>query len=332
MIKEDADAPLKPFDFNLLLEKIPELRHLDIDIEAQAQLPIVDSSDFTPDRWLSLGALIWKHYDQFDGFVILHGTDTMSYTAAALSFLFENLNKPIILTGSQLPIGVTRTDAKENLITSIEVAASRRSDGSAMVPEVGIYFEYKLLRGNRAHKFSSQHFDAFRSPNYPALAEAGVNVQFFINNLRPIPSESTEFRGGFEPRVQTVKITPGTSPELLLPVLSNPGHRALILETYGAGNAPQLPWLRDAISENLQREIPVINVSQCAAGGVDQQKYSNGMWLQKLGVISAGDMVFETALVKAMFLLADAETQDYKPFSRAYWSNLRGERTAWSVL
>jgi L-asparaginase len=332
MIKAHADAPLQPFDFDKLLEEIPELRHLDIHIDATAQLPIIDSSDMDPERWVALGNLIWSNYSAYDGFVLLHGTDTMSYTASALSFLFEHLGKPIILTGSQLPIGVTRTDAKENLITSLEIAAAQRADGRPMVPEVAIYFEYKLLRGNRTHKFSSQHFDAFRSPNYPALAEAGVNVQFFRGQIAPISEEPTTCSGSFNPLIQVVKLTPGTSAKLLLPVLENPHHCALILETYGAGNAPYSDWLSEAIFLNVDRGVPVINVSQCPAGGVDQSKYSNGLWLQELGVISAGDMIFEAALVKAMFLLANAQTASTPQFSRAYWSNLRGERTAWSEL
>jgi len=323
MFKAHADAPLRPFDFDHLMNNIPEMLHLDCEVDTTTTGDPIDSTDMNIERWVQLAKLIGDHYEQYDGFVVLHGSDTMAFTASALSFLLENLSKPVIFTGSQLPIGITRTDAKENLLTSIEMAAARNIDGSAMVPEVAIYFEYKLYRGNRTHKFNSEHFKAFRSPNFPLLAEAGVHLKFHNEYILPASSEPLVVHNRLTSEIATLKLFPGMDGEIYKPLLENPRLQGLIIETYGSGNAPNRTWLHQSIERLIKRGVPVVNISQCVSGSVIHGKYENSSWLEQLGVISGKDMIYEAATAKMRYLLSKKE--EGHSFETYFQENLRGE-------
>jgi L-asparaginase len=303
MIRDHKTKALIPFNFRTITDQIPELKHLNCHIAFHASHKPIDSSDVQPAFWEELAGVIEKKYTQYDGFVILHGTDTMAYTASALSFMLENLSKPVILTGSQLPLGVIRTDAKRNLITSIEIATSK-----TVVPEVCIYFNSQLFRGNRAEKFTSSKFDAFHSLNYPVLAEAGVEMVFDERMIAKKPTRKLKVHRGFDKNVLIVKIFPGLSPQVIDAIGTIDGLRGVILETYGSGNAPSTKEFLQSVERLIKKGIVVMNVSQCSGGSVDQSKYETGIGLRDIGVISGLDMTTEAAITKLMFLLHRLKT------------------------
>ncbi len=301
----DKDGTLIPFDFSLILEHLPTLRSLLLDLTVISFDSPVDSSNIDPSHWQAVGQIIRDQYESQDGFVVLHGTDTMAYTASALSFMLRGLSKPVILTGAQLPIGEPRSDARENLITSLEIA-SRYVDGRAAVPEVCIYFDYQLLRGNRSRKVESEHFDAFESGNYPPLATAGVKIDYNTSAIHsPAKGEKLELRSKFDPSVAVLKLFPGITPMVVDALLGIRGLKALVLETYGSGNAPTASWFVDALRGAIERGLLVLNISQCSGGMVLQGRYETSRQLRDIGVVGGADMTTEAALTKLMLLLGE---------------------------
>jgi len=322
MVESEDQQTLEPFDLKHILEKVPELHKLGAELDSVSFDQPIDSSDMMPAHWAHLAHQVEVNYDQYDGFVILHGSDTLAYTASALSFMFEGLRKPIILTGSQLPIGRIRTDARENLITAVDFAIQKIAD-EPVIQEVAVCFEDQLFRGNRTKKFSTEAFDAFISPNYPDLAAAGVNLNFDHQEL--YRSEKTAFRltGGFDQRVAVLTFFPGITEQLVLSVLTNESLRGIVLMTFGAGNLPRHPWLLEAIKKAVARGLVVVNVTQCAKGNVEQGKYETSSGLAEGGVVSCGDMTLEASLTKLMFLLGQSEDADWVRDQMA--TNLKGE-------
>ena len=304
MIENPETGALEAFNFDQLQENVPELKRFNYRISSYQFNPPIDSSDMEPTLWAKLVKIIHYNYNNFDGFVILHGTDTMAYTASALSFMLENLSKPVILTGSQLPIGVLRTDGKENLITSIEIAAAKHPDGTAIVPEVCIFFENHLLRGNRTTKINAENFNAFRSYNYPTLATAGIHIKYDYDRIRKAdPKTPMHPHYVFDTNVVILTIFSGIQENIVKTVLNTPGLRAVVLKTYGSGNAPQKPWFIQLLKEATQRGIVIVNISQCSTGMVEMARYETGLHLLDAGVISGYDATVESVLTKLMFLL-----------------------------
>ncbi len=313
MVNDPVTGLLKPLDFDHILNQIPELHQFDCRIETVTFDPVVDSSEIQPDFWVRLVRLIEEHYHSHDGFVILHGTDTMAYTASALSFLLQDLQKPVILTGSQLPIGTLRTDGKENLISAIEIAASVDETGRPMVPEVSVYFEFKLFRGNRTTKFSAETFNAFVSPNYPLLAETGVHIHYNRDAIRKADlSRPTRFITRLDTNVMFLKVFPGLSPKMIHDITRIPSLKAIILETYGAGNAPTSEEFLVPLKDFVSRGGIILNISQCRAGSVDMDRYETGHRLKETGVTGGKDLTSEAALTKTMFVLAMELTVEEK--------------------
>ncbi len=325
MIKDSDTGALRSFDFNNLLTRIPELKILDCDITTISFENPIDSSNMNPKYWVQIAEIIEENYINFDGFVVLHGSDTMSYTASALSFMLEHLSKPVILTGSQLPIGDLRTDAKENLITSIQIAALKQNNTS-VIKEVGLYFEYKLYRGNRTTKINAEHFEAFESLNYPHLVESGVHLK--VNKkqlLQANHSNSLIVRKNLCTDIVLIKLFPGITELVLKTILSVPDLKGVILETYGAGNCTTEQWFINLISNAIKKGIVIINVTQCSGGSVIMGQYETSTALKKAGVISGHDITTEAAIVKLMYLLG--QNINPKEFKTIFETPLRGELT-----
>lgn len=303
MNRNPLTGALEPFDFEQLLNRVPELEQFQTEIATYQFNPPIDSSDMSPRLWTDLVHIISDHYADYDGFVILHGTDTMAYTASALSFMLQNLTKPVILTGSQLPIGQLRTDGKENLITSIEIASARREDGTAMVPEVCIYFSGHLMRGNRTTKQSADEFNAFESFNFPHLADAGVQISYHEELIhRPQFDQPMVPQFRLDTNVIIFSLFPGVREDLIRHIIATPGLRSIVMRTFGSGNAPQSPWLLNALREAARCGKVVVNISQCMQGCVEMSRYDTGYQLKEAGVISGRNSTVEAAVTKLMYL------------------------------
>lgn len=303
MIEDPKAKTLKPFDFSHLMENVPKVKMLDYDIDNIQFNPPIDSSDMDVSHWQDIARSIAEHYEKYDGFVVLHGTDTMAYTASALSFMLGNLAKPVIITGSQLPIGEVRTDGEENLITALQIAADRDADGNPTVREVAILFENFLWRGNRSTKRSADNFNAFKSNNYPSLAKIGLSIQFNSDSLWRVHDRlPLKVHTGLNTDVIIVYVHPGMTELSLRQQLETPGVKGIVLKTYGAGNAPACGWFHKAIEDTVKRGVVVLNVTQCVNGGVQQKRYATGHQLADAGVISGHDITTEAALTKMMFL------------------------------
>ena len=324
MVHDNESDTFIPFDFENLQAQIPELKQLDAQLHVHSFEPSIDSSNMHPSVWQELSETIASSYGEYDGFVILHGSDTMAYTASALSFMLEDLNKPVVLTGSQLPSGVPRTDAKENLITAIEIASSQ-TNGLPTVPEVCVYFEYQLYRGNRTRKVNAENFQAFASVNYPPLAEAGVHLKFNRSAIKKAHQQALKVHSKINTNIGVLKLFPGITESVVKNSLNHPDIEAVILETFGSGNAPTAPWFLAALAEAVARGVIILNVTQCAGGSVELGRYETSKSLKGLGVISAQDMTFEAALTKLMFVLA--QTEEYEKRIELITRNLRGEMT-----
>lgn len=326
MIRDFESGALKAFNFDELLNQIPELKLLDCQIETIGFDTPIDSSNMKPSYWIDLADIIEEHYESFDGFVVLHGSDTMSYSASAISFMLENLVKPVIFTGSQLPIGDLRTDAKENLITSIQVAALRNREGQPLLQEVCLYFEYKLYRANRTTKINAEHFEAFASLNYPPLGESGVNL--FVDEKmlwKPDTSGPLMVHRKLESDILLIKMFPGIQKTLLQHMLNHPSVKGVIMETFGAGNMSNEEWMVALLEETIQKGIPIVNVTQCSGGRVAMGLYETSIDLKRIGVISGKDLTTEAALAKMMYLLGRGDSME--EFKVHFETSLRGELT-----
>ena len=325
MKQDPVDFTLKPFNFGQILSEVPEIRKFVCRVDTYSFSPLIDSSDAQPEFWIDLARLIKKEYANYDGFVVLHGTDTMSFTASALSFMLENLEKPVVFTGSQLPIGMLRTDGKENLISAVEIASAADEQGRPIVPEVTVFFDSHLYRGNRTIKYSAENFWAFRSENAPALADTGIHIKYNLDEIRypkqygnPLKISET-----LDTDVAILKIFPGMRENMVRALFATEGLRAVILETFGSGNAPTQKWFLDIISEADRRGLIIMNITQCIAGCVDMEAYATGIELKKMGVVSGYDSTLEAALAKLFYLMGKYTDNDV--VKRELNKNLRGE-------
>ncbi|MGX1928696.1 asparaginase [Flagellimonas sp. 2504JD4-2] len=324
MVKDYKTGALKAFNFKELISNIPELNQLDCKLTGISFDEPIDSSNMNPGHWVTIATMIEDNYEKYDGFVVLHGSDTMSYSASALSFMLENLGKPVIFTGSQLPIGDLRTDAKENLITSIQIAALQEK-GKSVVQEVGLYFEYKLYRANRTTKINAEHFEAFASLNHPPLVESGVHLNVHYTNLfkRPDRNKPLQVHKIMDDNITVLKLFPGLNESVLKSILGIPGLKALILETYGAGNAPMDPWFLNELKKATSAGLHIINVTQCSGGGVAMGHYETSEKLKEMQLINGKDITTEAAITKAMYLLGSKISNEL--FKTIFETSLRGE-------
>lgn len=325
MIRDEKKGTLKPFRLNRMTKSVPSILEMGLEIHALELEEVIDSSNMKPEVWIELAELIEEHYNDYDGFVVLHGSDTMAYSASALSFLLENLGKPVIFTGSQLPLGLPRTDARENLITALEIAALKDEKGNSLVREACIYFEDRLYRGNRTHKFNSENFDAFISPNYPALAESGVKIEVDLDELLPLPKGDLQVHSKLNTKVGILRLFPGIDLEPYIRMFLESKIELVVLQTYGSGNGPTNKSFLNAVGTLVQNDIVVYNVTQCRQGHVEMDKYEAGSELAAMGVISGEDITLEAAITKAMFVLG--QTKNIAERKRLMKTALRGEMT-----
>lgn len=323
MMSDPVSKALVPINFEQIMDNVPELEKLNCKIKVHSFEHIIDSSNMNPEIWGELASLIEANYDEVDGFVILHGSDTMAFTASALSFMLQNLNKAVVFTGSQLPISAVRTDAKENLMTAIEIAKAKKNDRSR-VPEVCIYFDYKLFRGNRAFKYNSSKFEAFRSPNYPILAESGVHLRFSPNDIRQPGEGPLKIHNHLVSDVAVLKLYPGISPKVVETILGA-DVRGIVMETFGAGNTTTDQWFVDLLKNAIDAGKVILDISQCKVGTVELGRYETSKQLKDIGVASGYDMTFEAAVTKMMYLLG--EISDPAEVRRCLEKDLRGELT-----
>jgi len=325
MKQDQTDQTLKPFNFDQIIDEVPELGKFAFRIDSFTFNPLIDSSDVEPSHWKEIAKIIYGNYDKYDGFVILHGTDTMSYSASALSFIFDGLTKPVVFTGSQLPIGIPRTDGKENLISSVEIASAKDSLGHAIVPEVCIFFNSLLMRGNRTTKVNSENFNAFMSANSPSLAEAGIKIKYDKKLIR-YPhdwDEKPRIFTDLDTSVSILKIHPGITPQVVRNILCGPETRAVIIETYGSGNATSKSWFLDIVREAGKMGKVMVNVTQCLSGSVNMDLYATGKTLKNEGVVSGHDSTTESALGKLFYLLGMSRDNEW--IKTMLDKNLRGE-------
>lgn len=318
MMHSHRSRTLVPFDFGEIMDQIPELRHLNCRIDFHAFRSPIDSSNVQPAFWVELAGIIEKKYLKYDGFIVLHGTDTMAYTASALSFMLENLAKPVIFTGSQLPLGAIRTDAKRNLITSIQLAANE-----TVIPEVCIYFSNQLFRGNRSEKYTSSKFDAFESYNFPVLADTGVHIVLNKDSILKKPTKKLRVHKEFDTNIALIKIYPGIQVNVIESILRTKELKALVLETFGSGNAPTDDTFINVLHDAIKKGIIIVNVSQCSGGAVEQGKYETSIHLKEIGVLSGADISTEAALAKLMFLFGQNLNQ--RQIKKLFTTDLRGE-------
>ena len=323
MMSDPITKALRPINFEQIMDNVPELERLNCKIKVHSFEQIIDSSNMNPEIWSQLAGLIEDNYEENDGFVVLHGSDTMAFTASAISFMLENLSKPVIFTGSQLPISAVRTDAKENLMTAIEIAKSKKFE-RARVPEVCIYFDYKLFRGNRAFKYNSSKFEAFRSPNYPILAESGVHLRFSINDIRQPNSDQLIVHKALVNDVAVLKLYPGISPKVVETILAA-DVRGIVMETFGAGNTTTESWFIDLLKNAIGNGKVILDISQCKVGTVELGRYETSKQLKDIGVANGFDMTYEAAVTKTMYLLGQLD--DPKEIKALLETDLRGELT-----
>ena len=319
---QDENGSLHPFALDRIYDAVPQLKNCSYGIDSITLDNIIDSSNMTPASWIDIATIIEREYDNYDGFVVLHGTDTMAYTASALSFMFKNLAKPVVLTGSQLPLGMLRSDGRENIICALEIASTRL----AVIPEVCIFFESHLYRGNRSTKMNAENFDAFASYNYPSLAKVGINIAFKERLFLPMPTEPLDVRKRFDTRVAILKLFPGITPEVVGAVLGAKDLQGVILETYGSGNAPTDQWFISALENAIASGVIVLNVTQCKAGAVKMRQYAASCDMDRIGVVGAGDITIEAATAKLMYLLGNYP-DDKDHVKRRLSQSLRGEIT-----
>ncbi|MBN1417086.1 MAG: type I asparaginase [Bacteroidales bacterium] len=325
MIEDPVTGALKPFRFDNILEEVPELNKFGFNLSSYAFDPPIDSADMKPEVWIKMADVIESNYSRFDGFIILHGTDTMAYSASALSFMLENLQKPVIFTGSQLPLGSLRTDGKENIISSVEIAAAI-NNGKPAIPEVGIFFENKLYRGNRTSKNNVEDFNAFISGNYPPLAESGVHIRFNYSAVRyPEKDMPLAVHKNLDSRIALLKLFPGLNQQVVEAVIQARELRALVIETFGAGNAPSDDWFIETMKDAVHRGIIVVNITQCPIGGVSMGAYETSRRLADAGITGGSDMTLEAAVTKLMFLLG--RYSDRHIIEELMKKSLRGEIT-----
>lgn len=317
---QDKDGSLQPFAMERIYDALPLLHRTNYQIDSCQLEKIIDSSNMTPEFWVDIATIIEQNYDGYDGFVVLHGTDTMAYTASALSFMFKNLTKPIVLTGSQLPLGMLRSDGRENIICALEIASAQH----VLIPEVTIFFESHLYRGNRSTKVSAENFDAFSSFNYPSLAKAGIKISYKPHLFMPLPSGELRVRKNFDRRIAVLKLFPGITPAVVRSIVNIPDLQGLIIETFGSGNAPTEKWFIDALQDALDKEIIVLNVTQCKAGSVQMRQYQASCDMDRIGVIGGHDITIEAAVTKMMYLLGIFPNDKEKVRDRI-GKNLRGE-------
>lgn len=309
MIKDVETGLLIPFNFDKVHEYLPSQKLFGFNIESFSFDPVMNSSDMHPRHWINIAQLIYDQYENHNGFVVLHGTDTMAYTASALSFMLENLNKPVVLTGSQLPLGMLRTDGRENFVTALEIAAAT-IDGTAIVPEVAVYFENQLMRGNRTIKFNAEDFEAFRSPNYDPLATVGIHIKYNHSQIRKSNFKKLVLNTNLCTDIAILKLFPGITKKTIEAILNTEGLRGVVLETYGTGNAPTEPWILNTFADAIKRGIVILNVTQCHGGRVEMEKYQTGFALKKIGILSGSDITTEAAVTKLMYVLGNYQKYD----------------------